>query len=85
MQLVILELKNVEDCYVVPQLTRYCASLSQEQPFADRVDYGLSIRLLAVAPKFYAHNVLDWEHSRLKFEFWRFEVDGLVTPTLTAI
>lgn len=33
-QLVILELKNVEDRYVVPQLTRYYASLRKEQPFA---------------------------------------------------
>jgi RecB family endonuclease NucS len=76
-QLVILELKNVEDRYVVPQLTRYYASLRKEQPFADQVDYSLPIRLIAIAPTFHAHNYVDREHSRLDFEFWTFEVDGI--------
>lgn len=45
----VLELKNVEDRYVVPQLTRYYASLYKEQPFADKLDYGKPIRLLAIS------------------------------------
>jgi RecB family endonuclease NucS len=79
-QLVVLELKNVEDRYVVPQLTRYYASLRKEQPFADQVDYSLPIRLIAIAPTYHAHNYVDREHSRLDFEFWTFEVDGLKAP-----
>jgi hypothetical protein len=79
-QLVVLELKNVEDRYVVPQLTRYYASLRKEQPFADQVDYSLPIRLIVIAPTFHAHNYVDREHSRLDFEFWTFEVDGLEAP-----
>ena len=75
-QLVILELKNVEDRYVVQQLTRYYASLRQAQPFADQVNYGQPIRLVAIAPTFHLHNHIDREHSRLDFEFCRFSVRG---------
>nr|WP_242028559.1 endonuclease NucS domain-containing protein [Pseudanabaena sp. FACHB-2040] len=81
-QLVVLELKNVEDRYVVSQLTRYYASLFEEKPFSERVDYGLPIRLVAIAPSFHSHNYVDQQHSRLDFEFWTFEVvevDGKFT------
>lgn len=49
-QLVVLELKNVEDRYVVPQLTRYYTLLYQTQPWSDQVDYSQPIRLVAIAP-----------------------------------
>ncbi|PZO45838.1 MAG: hypothetical protein DCF17_00370 [Shackletoniella antarctica] len=75
-QLVVLELKNVEDRYVVQQLTRYYASLRHGHPFANQVDYNLPIRLIAIAPTFHAHNHIDREHSRLDFEFYRFSVMG---------
>jgi hypothetical protein len=75
-QLVVLELKNVEDRYVVQQLTRYYASLRQTQPFADQINYSLPIRLVAIAPTFHAHNHIDREHSRLDFEFCRFAISG---------
>ena len=75
-QLVVLELKNVEDRYVVQQLTRYYASLRHAQPFAERVNYSQPIRLVAIAPTFHAHNHIDREHSRLDFEFYRFTVAG---------
>jgi hypothetical protein len=81
-QLVVLELKNVEDRYVVPQLTRYYASLRKEQPFADQIDYSLPIRLIAIAPIFHVHNYVDREYSRLNFEFWTFKVDGLEVPQI---
>ncbi|MBD2110030.1 endonuclease NucS domain-containing protein [Nodosilinea sp. FACHB-13] len=75
-QLVVLELKNVEDRYVVQQLTRYYASLRHAQPFADQVDYSLPIRLIALSPTFHAHNHIDREHSRLDFEFYQFTIAG---------
>lgn len=75
-QLVVLELKNVEDRYVVPQLTRYYALLNQVQPFADQVDYQKPIRLIAIAPTFHAHNHIDRDYNRLDFEFYRFNVTG---------
>ncbi|GAB4211650.1 MAG: hypothetical protein OHK0012_04500 [Synechococcales cyanobacterium] len=79
-QLVVLELKNVEDRYVVPQLTRYYSSLLKERPFPDQVDYSLPIRLIAIAPSFHAHNYVDREHSQLDFEFWIFRIDGPEIP-----
>lgn len=73
-QLVILELKNVEDRYILPQLTRYYHAVVQEQPFAERVDYTLPVRLVAIAPTFHAHTLIDREYSRLDVELWTFRL-----------
>lgn len=73
-QLAILELKNGEDRYILPQLTRYYHAVVQEQPFADQVDYRLPIRLMAIAPTFHSHNLIDQTYSRLHFELWTFQV-----------
>jgi len=75
-QLVVLELKNVEDRYVVQQLTRYYASLRQGEPFAEQIDYSSPIRLVAIAPTFHPHNHIDREYNRLDFEFYRFTITG---------
>ncbi|QIR37728.1 recombinase RecB [Tolypothrix sp. PCC 7910] len=73
-QLVILELKNCEDRYIIQQLTRYYHSLSLEQPFNDIIDYSQPIRLIAIAPDFHRHNFIDRRYSILKFEFVRFTI-----------
>ena len=73
-QLVVLELKNVEDRYVVQQLTRYYAGLHQGQPFAEQIDYSLPIRLVAMAPTFHPHNHIDREYNCLDLEFYRFSI-----------
>jgi RecB family endonuclease NucS len=52
-RLVVLELKNVEDRYVVQQLTRYYHALKEEAPFSDEVDVSQPIRLMAIAPGFH--------------------------------
>lgn len=75
-QLVVLELKNAEDRYVVQQLTRYYVSLHQTQPFADQVNYSEPIRLVAIAPAFHPHNHIDREYNRLDLEFYRFTLAG---------
>lgn len=49
-QLVILELKNTEDRYVVQQLTRYYENLLEVKPFQENIDYDNPIRLVAIAP-----------------------------------
>ena len=49
-QLVVIELKNTEDRYIVQQLTRYCHSLKTYLTFAEQVDYSKPIHLLAIAP-----------------------------------
>jgi RecB family endonuclease NucS len=73
-QLVILELKNTEDRYIIQQLTRYYANLLEEKPFPNSIDYGKPIRLIAIAPTFHRHNHIDRQYSRLTFEFIQVKV-----------
>ena len=73
-RLVIMELKNVEDRYIVQQLTRYYHSLLEEKPFQEQVNYQLPVRLIAVAPSFHRHNWLDRKYHKLSFEFMSFTV-----------
>ncbi|MEI6428030.1 MAG: endonuclease NucS domain-containing protein [Pseudanabaena sp. ELA607] len=73
-QLVIIELKNVEDRYVVQQLTRYYHSLFAEKPFGDLVKYNQPIRLIAITPNFHRHNHIDQAYNKLLIEFFQFEI-----------
>ena len=75
-QLVILELKNTEDRYIVQQLTRYYNAIVAHKPFAGQVDYSLPIRLVAIAPSFHTHNFIDRQYSQLLFEFFTFQVQS---------
>lgn len=68
-QLVVLELKNTEDRYIVQQLTRYCDALLEVKPFDAEVDYGKPIRLVAIAPSFHRHNEIDKKYHKLIFGF----------------
>lgn len=72
--LVILELKNVEDRYLIQQLTRYYANLLEEKPFPQEIDYSRSIRIIAIAPSYHRHNLIDKEYSQLNFELLQFSV-----------
>ena len=76
-RLVIMELKNVEDRYIVQQLTRYYHSLLEEKPFQEQVNYQLPVRLIAVAPSFHRHNWLDRKYHKLSFEFMSFTLRQL--------
>lgn len=73
-RLVILELKNVEDRYIVQQLTRYYHSLQEQKPFQQQVNYQLPLRLIAIAPNFHYHNWIDREYHKLSFEFVSFTI-----------
>lgn len=73
-RLVVLELKNSEDRYIVRQLTRYYDNLLEEKPFKEEVNYGNSVRLVAVAPTFHKHNLIDGKYTNLYLEFLQFEV-----------
>jgi RecB family endonuclease NucS len=68
-QLIILELKNTEDRYVVQQLTRYFDNLLEEKPFKKEVDYSLPIHLIAAAPSFHKHNFIDRKYNTLNIDF----------------
>jgi RecB family endonuclease NucS len=73
-QLVVLELKNVEDRYIVQQLTRYYHALQEEKPFADEVDYQKPIELIAVTPNFHRDNFTDRIYNHLAIRFFEFSV-----------
>lgn len=81
-QLVIIELKNEMDRYVVQQLTRYYHAVQQAQPFSEQVDYSKPIRLIAIAPLFHRDNLIDQQYNRLAIEFLQFEIlpdqDGFI-------
>ncbi len=68
-QLVVLELKNTEDRYIVQQLTRYYDALLELKPFQEEVNYDKPIRLVAVAPSFHRHNDINRKYHRLVFDF----------------
>ncbi len=72
--LVVLELKNVQDRYLIQQLTRYYANLLEEKPFSQEVDYSRSARLIAIAPSYHRHNLIDQEYSQLNFELLQFSI-----------
>jgi RecB family endonuclease NucS len=72
--LVIIELKNVEDRYVVQQLTRYYDSLLMERPWVEQIDDSQPVRLVAIAPSFHRHNFVDRHYHRLGIEFLTFKV-----------
>jgi RecB family endonuclease NucS len=73
-RLVVLELKNGEDRYVVQQLTRYYDALLEHKPFADRVDYDRPVRLIAITPKFHRDNFTDRKYHGLFFQFLQFAI-----------
>lgn len=73
-QLTIIELKNIEDRYVVQQLTRYYENVLAEKPFSQKVDYQKLVQLVAIAPSFHKHNFIDLKYSKLNLEFCLFEI-----------
>ena len=75
-QAVIIELKNEGDRGIVAQLIRYRKALLVKKPFADQIDYSLSIKLIAIAPTFHEDNYTDREASKFEndFEFLQFSV-----------
>ena len=73
-QLAIVELKNLEDRYIIQQLTRYYEAVREYKPFSEEVNYQLPIRLIAIAPQFHQHNLIDQKYSQLDFELFTFRV-----------
>jgi RecB family endonuclease NucS len=73
-RLVVLELKNCEDRYVVQQLTRYYDALLEEKAFNQEIDYGQPVRLVAIAPSFHKDNFTDRKYHKLFFQFVQFNI-----------
>ncbi|WP_414512187.1 hypothetical protein [Nostoc sp. PCC 9305] len=82
-QAVIIELKNEEDRGLVSQLMRYRKIISQNQSFAELIDYSLPIKLIAIAPTFHEDNYTDKEASKFEndISFWKFHVEYDTTGT----
>lgn len=72
--LVIIELKNTEDRYIIQQLTRYYARLIKKKPFSQEIDYSQPVRLISLAPSYHANNLVDKSYSQLKFELFLFSI-----------
>lgn len=70
--LVIIELKNTEDRYVIQQVTRYYHALVQEKPFADQVNYNKPVRLIILSPIFHKDNYIDCLYHKLSFQLIKF-------------
>ncbi|MBD2527591.1 endonuclease NucS domain-containing protein [Nostoc sp. FACHB-133] len=73
-QLVILELKNAEDRYIIQQLTRYYDNLLDDRPFAEQIDYHQPVKLIAAAPSFHRHNLIDCKYNLLKIDLLQIQV-----------
>ncbi|MGK7953050.1 MAG: hypothetical protein AB4368_30745 [Xenococcaceae cyanobacterium] len=73
-QLTILELKNIEDRYVIQQLTRYYDAVRKHQPFKEKVNYELPVRLIAIAPNFHNDSLIDLRYSKLSFDLFSFQI-----------
>jgi len=73
-QLVVLELKNSEDRYIVQQLTRYYDALLEEKPFKEVVDYTQPIDLIAITPKVHRDNLIDRKYHHLPIRFLQFQL-----------
>lgn len=81
-QLCILELKNIQDRYLINQLTRYYAALVEQKPFQEQIDYSKPVRLIAIAPSFHKDNLSDQKYSLLDIELVEFaiyQVDDCLT------
>ncbi len=74
-RLVIVELKNTEDRYVVQQLVRYYEAIATAETFPFDVDVA-SPRLVALAPSFHADSFTDCKHSRLEVELMTFSLES---------
>lgn len=68
-RLVVLELKNIEDRYIVQQLTRYYDALLKTRPFEGQVEYTQPPRLIGVTPNIHKDNLIDRKHHKLSFCF----------------
>lgn len=73
-RLVVLELKNGEDRYIVQQLTRYYDALLEEKPFKEEIDYGQSVHLIAITLKFHKDNFTDRKYNHLSVQFLQFDI-----------
>ena len=79
-QLIVIELKNTEDRYVIQQLTRYYDALLKEKPFQDSIDSKKTIELKVISPILHKDNLIDRKYHKLKFDLLEFSIIGDSQP-----
>lgn len=72
--LVVIELKNTEDRYIVQQLTRYYDALCEDTALKSLVDTRKPIRLIAIAPRFHRDTLIDCKYNQLSIELMTFDL-----------
>lgn len=83
-QLVVIELKNTEDRYVVQQLVRYYNVIQA----AETLPFEVAIsepRLVAISPSFHADTLTDCQYSTLKIELMTFRLELLKRDRLRLV
>lgn len=73
-ELVVIELKNSEELYLVRQLNWYYRVVIENKPFLDTVDYSKPVRLVGIAPSFHQSNLKDRLNSSLSIDFYSFDI-----------
>ncbi len=73
-QLVIIELKNIQDSHVIEQITTYFDALKEEQPFAEQIDYTKPIELYTVCPSYRYQTELTLKYHQLNFTLFSYTV-----------
>ena len=84
-RLVVVELKNKEDRYVVQQLVRYYDAISTAATLPFEVDIEAPPRLVAIAPSFHADTLIDCKHSRLPIELFTFRLESSANEHLSLV
>ncbi|MEM6598440.1 MAG: endonuclease NucS domain-containing protein [Cyanobacteria bacterium P01_C01_bin.69] len=74
-RLVIIELKNTEDRYIVQQLTRYYDALKSEHELPFSADTTRP-RLVGIAPNFHRDTLIDCHYSTLSLELLTFHLNA---------
>ncbi|MCW6038526.1 endonuclease NucS [Spirulina subsalsa FACHB-351] len=73
-QLVILELKIVQDRYIVQQLTRYFHYLKNHNDLGDLVDFAKPVKLIGILPSIHPDNLIDIQYHQLDFELYEYSI-----------
>ena len=79
--LVIIELKNTENRYIVQQLTRYYDALKYAEALPFIVDASHP-RLIAISPSFHTDTLIDCRYSTLDVELLTFRLAASGTADL---
>ncbi len=74
-QLVVIELKNTEDRYVVQQLVRYYDAIQSAETLPFEIATSAP-RLVAISPSFHADTLTDCRYCTLKIELMTFSLES---------